>query len=61
MSAEDKMKNTAEQVKGKLKENVGRATDDKSMQGEGKLDQGSASAKQKVEDVKDSAKGRFAE
>lgn len=60
MSTEDKMKNNADLAKGKIKEGIGRATNDKGLEGEGKLDQGSAATKNKVEDAKDAAKGGFA-
>ena len=42
MGLQDKAENTAEGVKGKAKEHTGRATDDKSMENEGKVDQGKA-------------------
>lgn len=53
MSFIDKAKNTAEKVAGEVKEAVGKATDDKDLQAEGKKDQASGSVKNAAEDVKD--------
>lgn len=49
----DKMRHEAEDLKGKAKEKFGDATDDKSMQAEGLMDQAKAKAKKAVDDVKD--------
>lgn len=43
----------AEQLKGKIKETVGDITGDKSLQLEGKIDQGSAAIKRNIEDAAD--------
>lgn len=56
MGAEDKLSNAAESVKGKAKERIGDATDDESMQAEGKADQTKADLKQAGEKVKDAFK-----
>ncbi|MCO7237865.1 CsbD family protein [Aeromicrobium sp. CnD17-E] len=53
MSFIDKAKNTAEKVAGEVKEAVGKATDDKDLQAEGKKDQTKGSLKNTGEDVKD--------
>jgi uncharacterized protein YjbJ (UPF0337 family) len=53
MGTDDKMKNSAEGGLGKAKEALGDATDDKSLQNEGKKDQGKADLKQAGEKVKD--------
>ncbi len=56
MSTEDKIDAKADQVKGKIKEGVGGATDDRSMEAEGKGDQAKAGVKQAGEHIKDAAK-----
>ena len=53
MGAIDKGRNSAEDVTGKAKEAVGRATGDDSMEAEGQQDQAEAGVKKVVEDVKD--------
>jgi uncharacterized protein YjbJ (UPF0337 family) len=53
MSASDKIKNAAQDLKGKATEAVGKATNDDSKVAEGRADQTSASAKKVGEDVKD--------
>lgn len=57
MGLQDKAENTAEGVKGKAKEATGRATDDKSMENEGKVDQTKSDLKQAGEKAKDAFKG----
>ncbi|MGQ2912692.1 CsbD family protein [Aeromicrobium sp.] len=56
MSFIDKAKNTAEKVTGEVKEAVGKATDNKDLQAEGKKDQTKGSIKNVGEDVKDAFK-----
>lgn len=56
MSAVDKMKNAAEDVTGKAKEAVGKATGDHSTEAEGRKDQASADLKGAGEKVKDAVK-----
>lgn len=53
MSLGDKIKNAAEEAKGKIKEAVGDAKGDDSLKAEGKSDQAGANVKQAGEDVKD--------
>jgi uncharacterized protein YjbJ (UPF0337 family) len=53
MATTDKAKNTVQQTKGKGKEFVGRATGNKKLQAEGKLDQRKGNLKQAGEKVKD--------
>ncbi len=56
MSGIDKMKNQAENAKGKVKEAVGSATDDDSLKAEGERDQAQADLKDAGEKVKDAFK-----
>lgn len=53
---DDKIRNEAQEWKGKAKEAVGDATDDESMQAKGKAEQAMANAKQMGEKAKDKAK-----
>ena len=57
MGLGDKLSNAAEEGKGKVKEAVGDATDNESLQAEGKGDQASANIKQAGEDAKDAVRG----
>tara|TARA_R100000365_G_scaffold1150_1_gene4108 strand:- start:1488 stop:1652 length:165 start_codon:yes stop_codon:yes gene_type:complete len=50
---DDKIKNAAEEAKGKVKETVGDATDNESLEAEGKADQAKADVKQAGEKTKD--------
>ncbi|GAA4190911.1 hypothetical protein GCM10022288_20930 [Gryllotalpicola kribbensis] len=52
MSAEDKIKNAAQDLGGKVKETAGKAVGNESLEAEGKADQATAAVKDKVEDVK---------
>ena len=56
MGADDKIKNTAEDAKGKAKEAYGDATDDDSTKAEGKADQAKSDLKQAGEKAKDAFK-----
>lgn len=56
MGLEDKISNAVEDVKGKIKEATGKATDDESMQAEGKTDQAKSDLKGAGEKVKDAFK-----
>jgi uncharacterized protein YjbJ (UPF0337 family) len=56
MSAEDKISNKIEDVAGKAKEAVGKATGDRSTENEGKFDQAKSSLKDAGEKVKDAFK-----
>ncbi len=53
MSFENKADNKAEELGGKVKEGVGRATDDERLEAEGKADQSSSNLKQAGEKIKD--------
>jgi len=53
MGVDDKAKNKAEELKGKGKETVGRATDDEELEAEGKADQATSNLKQAGEKIKD--------
>ena len=56
MGLDDKIDNKAENVGGKAKEGVGRATGDERLEAEGRGDQASSEVKQAGEKVKDAAK-----
>jgi len=56
MSAEDKMKNQAQNLKGEAKEKFGDVTGDDSLQAEGQADQSKSDLKQAGEKVKDAFK-----
>jgi uncharacterized protein YjbJ (UPF0337 family) len=56
MSGDDKIRNAAEQAKGKVKEAAGKATDDERLEAEGKGDQAKGDIKQAGEKVKDAFK-----
>ena len=56
MGIDDKISNTAENAKGKVKEAAGKATDDERLEAEGKADQAKSDLKNAVEDVKDAFK-----
>lgn len=53
MSAEDKVKNTAETAKGNAKEGFGKATGNESLKAEGRADQARGRLKQAGEKLKD--------
>ena len=53
MGFDDKVDNKSEEVAGKVKEGVGKATDDERLEAEGKGDQASSSLKQAGEKIKD--------
>lgn len=56
MSAEDKIKNAAQDLAGKAKEAVGKLTGDEAKEAEGKADQAKADLKKAGENVKDAFK-----
>ena len=56
MSTKDKISNKTQELTGKAKEGVGDATDDKSMENEGRADQAKGNFKQAGEKVKDAFK-----
>jgi uncharacterized protein YjbJ (UPF0337 family) len=53
MAFDDKVDNKAEELGGKVKEGVGKATDDERLEAEGKTDQAGANLKQAGEKIKD--------
>jgi uncharacterized protein YjbJ (UPF0337 family) len=55
MGIDDKIKNEAEEAKGRVKEWVGDATDNERLGGEGQVDQAKANVKQAGEHVRDTA------
>ena len=56
MSAQDKAKNAAQKVTGKIKEVAGTMTDDETMEAEGQRDQTAGNLKDAGEKVKDAIK-----
>jgi uncharacterized protein YjbJ (UPF0337 family) len=56
MGTDDKAENKVDELKGKGKEALGKATDDEQMEAEGKGDQAKADVKQAGEKVKDAFK-----
>jgi len=56
MGLDDKIDNKAEEAGGKVKEGLGKATDDEQMEAEGRGDQASSNLKQAGEKVKDAFK-----
>ncbi|MGI9824162.1 CsbD family protein [Agromyces sp. Marseille-Q5079] len=56
MGIDDRVENTAEDLKGKAKEAHGKMTGDDSKVAEGKADQAKADLKNAAEDVKDAFK-----
>jgi uncharacterized protein YjbJ (UPF0337 family) len=56
MSTQDKAKNAAEKGAGKIKEQLGKATNDESLEAEGQRDQAKGDLKDAGEKVKDAFK-----
>ncbi len=56
MSAKDKAKNKAQEMKGKAKEKTGKATGDRDLEAEGQADQVKGNLKNAGEKVKDAFK-----
>jgi uncharacterized protein YjbJ (UPF0337 family) len=56
MGLDDKIKNQAQDTKGKAKEWAGDATDDERLEAEGRADQAGADLKRAGEHVKDAAR-----
>jgi len=56
MGIDDKVKNAAQEAKGRMKEGLGDLTDNPRLEAEGKTDQAAANVKQAGEDVKDAFK-----
>ncbi|MBK8468335.1 MAG: CsbD family protein [Candidatus Phosphoribacter sp.] len=57
MSATDKVKNVAEDLKGKAKEAAGKITGDEGLEAEGRGDQIKADVKKAGENIKDAFNG----
>jgi uncharacterized protein YjbJ (UPF0337 family) len=57
MGLGDKARNKAEEVKGKVKEEVGKATDDEELEAEGTAERVKGNVKQAAEKVKDAFRG----
>jgi uncharacterized protein YjbJ (UPF0337 family) len=53
---EDKVNNKADEVAGKVKKGVGKATGDKDLEAEGRLDEAKSDIKQAGEKIKDAFK-----
>ena len=56
MATDDKLRNKGEDLKGKTKETIGRATDDEELEAQGQADQAKSSLKDAGEKVKDAIK-----
>ena len=56
MGTDDKLRNKGEDLKGKAKETVGRATDDEELEAQGRTDQAKSNLKDAGEKVKDAIK-----
>jgi uncharacterized protein YjbJ (UPF0337 family) len=56
VATDDKLRNQGEDLKGKAKERLGRATDDEELEAAGRADQAKAGLKQAGEKVKDAIK-----
>jgi uncharacterized protein YjbJ (UPF0337 family) len=56
MGTDDKIQNSTESATGKIKEAVGKGTDNERLEAEGKGEQASADVKQAAEKVKDAFK-----
>ena len=57
MGTDDKIDNKMEELGGKAKEGVGRATGDEELQAQGEGDQAKGNLKQAGENIKDAFKG----
>lgn len=58
MVDKDRIKGSAEQAKGKVKDVVGKATGDSKLEGEGKADQLKGKVQDAVGEVKDALRGK---
>jgi uncharacterized protein YjbJ (UPF0337 family) len=56
VATDDKLRNQSQDLKGKAKESIGRATDDEELEAAGRSDQAKSSLKQAGEKVKDAIK-----
>src|SRR5699024_8566771 len=57
MSADEKCENAKDKLGGQAKEGLGKVTDDKETEAEGKARQGRPDAKDKLEDARDTVEG----
>jgi uncharacterized protein YjbJ (UPF0337 family) len=57
--SDDRLKGKAEEIKGDVKQRIGGATKDRSLEGEGALDEAKGKARQAAADVKEKVKGAF--
>ena len=58
LGTQDKASNKLQDVKGKVKETVGKATGDEDLENEGKTDQVKASVKDAASEIKDAVTGK---
>ena len=56
MGIDDKVDNKSEELAGKAKEGIGKATDDEQLEAEGRTDQSKSNVKQAGEKIKDAFK-----
>jgi len=56
MGLDDKIDNKSEDLRGKAKETIGRATDDQELEAQGRADQSKSDIKQAGEKIKDAFK-----
>jgi uncharacterized protein YjbJ (UPF0337 family) len=56
VATDDKLRNQGQDLKGKAKETIGRATDDEELEAQGRTDQAKSSLKDAGEKVKDAIK-----
>jgi uncharacterized protein YjbJ (UPF0337 family) len=56
VGTDDRIKNTAQQAKGQIKETAGKVTNNEDLEVEGQGEQAEADVKQTGEDVKDAAR-----
>jgi uncharacterized protein YjbJ (UPF0337 family) len=56
VATDDKLRNQGQDLKGKAKESIGRATDDEELEAAGRADQAKSGLKQAGEKVKDAIK-----
>jgi uncharacterized protein YjbJ (UPF0337 family) len=54
----DRVKGSAQQAKGKLKETAGKVSGDSKLQGEGKADQAAGKVRNTIGGIKDTLKGK---
>ena len=58
VSFTDKLRNKAQELRGRIKRNTGEVTGDRSLQAEGRADELKGNAKQIGEKIKDAFRGR---